>query len=181
FYNSSSTLMFRRVCFAATVVVAATETTYNFAEVDVQNFVNSIADEAVKSMDSAGLADLQSSDGARILESTEVKHYTHCGICQNVNSQRLNSYFLQKIRESCLVAVRAPTSVKQFCRTFAKKVRNLDEELNGYLFQLLRVLQLATAMCIESKKCSPVNAFNTYLNPILPDMLTDVERYCPTV
>ncbi|KAF4666078.1 hypothetical protein FOL46_003285 [Perkinsus olseni] len=168
---------------AATIVLVAAsgDTVYPLAQIEVQLFVNSIVDDAVKTMDQEALSTIQS-DGSRLLDST-LRTSPRCEACQTVNMQRLNAYFQHKIVQGCNCAINITTSpqVKNFCRTFKDKISNHDEELNGYLFQRLRVLQLAISMCIGSEDCSPVDPFNAFLNPVLPDILTDVERYCPTV
>ncbi|KAF4748267.1 hypothetical protein FOZ62_010334, partial [Perkinsus olseni] len=154
---------------------------YHLAQIEVQLFVNSIVDDAVRTMDQEALSAMQS-DGPRLLDSA-IRASSRCKACQTFNMQRLNAYFQQKIIQGCNSAINITTSpqVKNFCGTFKEKISNLDEELNGYLFQRLRVLQLTISMCIGSDDCSPVDPFNAFLNPVLPDILTDVERYCPTV
>ncbi|EER12455.1 hypothetical protein Pmar_PMAR001252 [Perkinsus marinus ATCC 50983] len=159
--------------------VAVHGSEYPLAGIDVQAFVNSVKNEALESIKLTELPTLESED-IRGLQVSEKKH-SPCEVCRKVNSHRLNKYFLSKIEESCRSRRHLPSGVQEFCRRFISRISRFDKELSGYLFQQVRVQQLAIAMCIGKEDCSPVEAFNPYFNPAQPDILTDVEGFCPTV
>ncbi|KAF4661458.1 hypothetical protein FOL47_006669 [Perkinsus chesapeaki] len=159
-------------------VSAAYDTSaYLLAQKEIRDFVDSVANDVVKNMDVTEISEIESTSASRVLGGS----VDQCSACILTNNLLLNNYFILKINQQCANTGSSSPYVKEFCETLSHKIHDMDQQLNGYLFQRLRIRQLSIAMCIGKEQCSQANAFNLLFNPALPDILTNIENYCPSV
>ncbi|EER17924.1 hypothetical protein Pmar_PMAR027640 [Perkinsus marinus ATCC 50983] len=105
------------------------------------------------------------------------RHYPFCSKCKTIHSTAINAYFIQQITEICRRPVPGSLLIDEFCTHLKKRIASLDQVLNGYIFVRSRALQLATTACIGTNQCPTHDAYNAFLNPIVPGRLVDFTRF----
>ncbi|EER17919.1 hypothetical protein Pmar_PMAR027635 [Perkinsus marinus ATCC 50983] len=110
------------------------------------------------------------------------RRYEYCSKCKGSYSKAIVEDFVEQISLICgRFEKHDSVSTDDFCARLRERRASLDEFLRGYIFVRSRALQLATSECIGADKCPTHDAYNAFLNPIVPGRLVDFIRfsYCP--